>query len=161
LAACGENHPIGDETASGGNSANVGAGTAGAVGGAAGAATGGAQPATIPACDITPLLTKYFCTVAGACHDALGSGGNFDMASPGWDQRLVGVYPEAGGQVPSLCLGSTEPYLIAGSQPARGLFMDKFNANPPCGVAMPNVGPFVSSADLACFQSWANALTAR
>jgi len=174
LAACGENHPLGGETANGANSANgragstgaAGGGTAGggaaagAVGGAASAGTGGAQT-TSAACDITPLVTKYFCTVAGACHDAFGSGGNFDMSSPGWEQRLVGVFPKGGGQVPSMCFDSNEPYLIAGSQPARGLFMDKFNQIPPCGIVMPQVGPTVSPVDLACFQTWANALTVR
>ena len=49
-------------------------------------------------------------------------------------------------------------YLVPGSSPATGLFMEKFKANPSCGAKMPNLGDSVSSVDLECFQRWANVL---
>jgi hypothetical protein len=103
---------------------------------------------------------KYVCTLAGACHDASRSATRLDMTSVGWEQKLVGTFPSPENSAfPSECLGSTEPYLIAGSSPARGLFLDKFDSSPPCGIRMSPIGPPVSPADLDCFQRWANALT--
>jgi hypothetical protein len=134
------------------------AGTTAVATGTGGTAAGG------PGCDITTLVTtKYSCTLAGACHDAQGSAANFDMASPGWEQRLVGVAPRGGTTSfePSLCANQGWVYLVKGSFPATGLFMEKFKTNPACGIAMPNLGLPVSADDLACFQRWANALTAQ
>jgi hypothetical protein len=166
FTACYENRPLivaNDDAgalsgAAGATPASTGAaGTAAAAAGTTGTGAGGGS-----GCDITPLVTKYSCTLAGACHDSRGSAANFDMASPGWEQRLVGVAPRGGAAapVPSLCANQGWVYLVKGSSPATGLFMEKFKMNPSCGITMPNLGIPVSAVDLACFQRWANALTA-
>jgi hypothetical protein len=123
----------------------------------------GGGPVVARGCDVAPLVTtKYFCTLAGACHDAQQSATGLDMTSVGWEAKLVGTFASNGSQAAesSLCLGPTEPYLIKGSIPARGLFLEKLKANPPCGERMPNLGPNVTDDDMDCFQRWANALTA-
>jgi hypothetical protein len=135
------------------------AGSGGAAAGAGAAGFGGAagQPAT---CDAKPVFEKYFCAVAGACHDARGSGGNFDMATAGWERKLVGVLPKGGGDIPSKCASLGRPYLIAGRLPAEGLFLDKLKPPPPCGDQDPLIGGPITPADLACIQSWANGIVA-
>lgn len=107
-------------------------------------------------CDIAPAVMRGTCAING-CHDAMGTSAKFDMVSPGLAERLVGVMPPGGGNVPSACGDSTMPYLVPGSNPATGLFMDKIkNANPACGNRMP-IGGMVNATDLDCFQRWANA----
>jgi hypothetical protein len=76
----------------------------------------------------------------------------------------VGTLPKGGGTAPnqSKCspgVGANIPYLIKGT-PATGLFLQKISVNPPCGVRMPNLGDPFTPAELACIQTWANALTA-
>jgi hypothetical protein len=137
-------------------------GTGGGTGGTGGAGVG---------CDVTPLFVgangqqpKYLCTIIGACHDAQQSATGLDMSSPGWERKLVGAVASNGtgpSALASMCLAWPEPYLIKGSSPARGLFLEKLAANPPCGVQMPNLGPPLTAADLACVQRWANALTSQ
>jgi hypothetical protein len=104
---------------------------------------------------------KYACTIAGACHDATRSATGLDMTSANWPQKLVGTLASNGPttSIPSQCLNSTEPYLIKGTLPAQGLFLDKLRPNPPCGDQMPTLGVRMSAEDLDCFQRWANALT--
>jgi hypothetical protein len=174
--ACFENRPIVlggtagigilNGTAGAGGSGNPTGGVAGAAGTAM-PGTSGTTGSAGTGCDIATIFGgagqqpgKYYCTLAGACHDSQGAAGSLDMLTPGWEQKLVGTFPSSKGQVPSECLGSSEPYLIAGSSPARGLFLDKLDANPPCGARMPNLGTEMSPEDRACVQSWANALTA-
>lgn len=73
--------------------------------------------------------------------------------------RLVGVMPP--GTNGSVCGGVTTPYLLAGSQPATGLLLDKmFATTLPCagGNRMPSLGT-LTAADMACIISWANNLT--
>jgi hypothetical protein len=116
--------------------------------------------------------TTYFATTANGntlgrscaangCHAATNPAGGFDMATPGWETTMVGkVAPGGGaGALESKCGGMNRMYLNPGSQPATGLFMDKFKDPPPCGVVMPNIGVQFSSAELACIQEWANGLT--
>jgi hypothetical protein len=121
-----------------------------------------ASSASVPAgCDVKPLMgpTKYACTVAGACHDGSAfTAGGLDLATPGWEQRLIGRIPS--GVNTSMCGGVKTPYLIAGSQPAAGLLLQKLTGTPPCGQQMPLLGGPMSQADLQCFQRWADALTA-
>jgi hypothetical protein len=161
------------------------AGTAGVPGAAGSAGTAGGTPqaggtggqggvTTARGCDVSALFGspsqssggshppgKYYCTLAGACHDVSKSATGLDMLSPGWEQKLVGTFPSHGSLpiADSLCLDSTEPYLIKGSLPARGLFLDKFSVQPPCGQTMPSLPPLVSAEDMDCIQRWANALT--
>jgi hypothetical protein len=97
-----------------------------------------------------------------ACHDANGSAAGFNMASPGWEKAMVGKPPKGGGNpgFTSVCASSGKQYLIPNSQPAQGLFLDKlFKATPPCGNQMPPIEPTLSAQEMACVQTWANALT--
>jgi len=123
--------------------------------GAGGSGTGGTG---VPACDPRPIFAAKFCGNAG-CHDANGTAANFDMGSDSWQTRLVGVNPKGGGANPSLC-GAGGPYLVAGVQPATGLFLDKVkpDTTAACGVLMPQIGPKLSAEEFDCVQSWANAL---
>ena len=84
------------------------------------------------------------------------------MASPGWENNLVGKMPKAGGAagLSSVCAGSGMPYLVAGSSPARGLFLDKLmSTKPACGVRMPLLTSYLNASELDCVQRWANGLT--
>ena len=133
-------------------------GTAGTGGTTGAAGTGGG---TGP-CDAMPIFTIHSCAAAMACHDAAGSAAHFDMKTAGWQNRLVGVKPSAGGAsgLGSVCIASGMPYLVAGSQPARGLFLDKlFSTKPVCGAQMPLIPPNLSASELDCVQRWANGLT--
>jgi hypothetical protein len=137
------------------------------AGGSGGAGSGGR-------CDAQPIfaMKKHgACTVVGVCHDSLGTAANFNMATAGWETRLVGRAPPGGsavkGTYDSMCSPISTPavlgqvYLKAGSNPAAGLFLDKLMGNPPaCGAHMPNLGEALSTAELACVQDWANGLVA-
>jgi hypothetical protein len=146
-----------------------GGGVQGHAGGAPVMGGGGGNPGTVPVrgCDVTPLFGtatttgKYFCTIQGACHDANQSATQLDMTSANWEQNLLGTFPtaKAGEPFGSLCLASKVPYLIKGSIPAQGLFLDKLRGF-PCGAQMPNIGGPITASDMACIQAWADALTA-
>ena len=126
--------------------------------GSAGAGSPGAGGAGVQACDPAPIFRAKLCYAAG-CHDANGTAANFEMVSDGWQTRLVGVNPQGAGLNPSVC-AANGPYLVAGMQPATGLFLDKLKTDttPPCGVVMPQVGTKLDAPDFECVQSWANAL---
>jgi hypothetical protein len=126
--------------------------------GSAGAGSSGAGGAGVPACDPAPIFRAKVCAAA-SCHDPDGTAANFDMASDGWQMRLVGVNPRGAGLNPSQC-AANGPYLVAGMQPATGLFLDKVkpDTTPACGVLMPQVGAKLDAAEFECVQSWANAL---
>ena len=128
------------------------------VAGSAGAGSPGTGGAGVQACDPAPIFRAKVCAAA-ACHDANGTAANFDMASDGWQTRLVAVNPQGAGLNPSLC-AANGPYLVADMQPATGLFLDKLkpNTTPACGVLMPQIGAKLDAADFECVQSWANAL---
>jgi hypothetical protein len=149
-------------------SASGAAGYAGGTAGVGAAGTGGGGAAgtggPVGSCDAKPIILKYSCALAGSCHDALGSAAGLDFATPGWEDRLVGTFPSGGGEVAtrSMCAGLGRPYLVAGSNPAMGLLLDKLRLHPPpCGAAMPDIGGPLTASELACVQLWANALTAR
>jgi hypothetical protein len=83
------------------------------------------------------------------------------MASPGWEKNLVGKNPKGGtpsGGIAAVC-PTTMPYLVAGSSPARGLFLDKLKAKPSCGAEMPLLTDYLNASELDCVQRWANGLT--
>jgi hypothetical protein len=117
-------------------------------------------------CNALPLFNStkpmHTCSVVGACHDAAGSAAGLDLLTPGWQNKLVGTNPTATGGMDtlhSMCVGHG-PYLVAGSNPATGLFLDKLKMTPPCGVHMPNLpGSDFSATELACIQDWATGLT--
>jgi hypothetical protein len=134
-------------------------GTAGGGGGGSGGSTGGTGP-----CDAKPILAMHSCTVAMACHDAAGVGAGFDMVTAGWETRMVGKLPNKNvGPVVGLrsqCDPVGGAYLVKGSVPAKGLFLDKLkNTNQACGMQMPLITNYLSASELDCVQRWANALT--
>jgi hypothetical protein len=153
--------------ASGGSdgTGTAGSGTAGGGGGGASGASGACSLADVnkifatPAKAITPG-----CTGALACHDNKGSAAGLDLVSEGWQNKLVGMGPSAAAAsapIPTLCAGMG-PYLVAGSNPAKGLFMDKIDpttTTAPCGVHMPYLQANITTQQFACIQSWATTLT--
>lgn len=101
-----------------------------------------------------------FCASLG-CHDAgaTAQGGLNLTNDAGLAGRLLGVMPS--GTNGSVCTGVTTPYLVAGSEPAMGLLLDKmFATTLPCsgGNRMPSLGT-LGAPDITCINSWANALT--
>jgi hypothetical protein len=141
-------------------------GTGGAGGGAGGGGGGGSSGTagtgggTGP-CDATPIFAVHSCAVDMACHDAKGSAAGFDMKTVGWEKKLVGVSPKAGGAqgIGSVCTNVGMPYLVAGSAPARGLFLSKLQQpKPPCGSQMPLLPPDLTPQELDCVQRWANGI---
>ena len=140
----------------------VGCGSGGSNSTGAAGMSGAAGSGTGAPCDAqTEVFNMHFCSTAGTCHDASGSAAGFDMATNGWQNHLVGVMPPGGGSyAASLCTAAGMPYLVANSAPATGLLLAKLSPNPPCGVQMPNLPPLLNATEMACVQSWANALTA-
>jgi hypothetical protein len=131
-------------------------GTAGAGGSGAGGAGGGTGP-----CNALPIFGIHTCATM-ACHDANGSSANFNMATPGWEKTLVGRMPKTGGAagLQTQCGAAGMPYLVAGSSPAKGLFLDKlFSTKPVCGAQMPLLPPTLTPTEMDCVQRWANGLT--
>jgi len=146
---------------SGATGAAGGGGTAGTTGSAGATGTAGAMGGTGP-CNAMPIFAVHQCAYMNACHDSKGTAAGFDMATSGWETTLVGRKPKAGGGAGfnSQCLASPEPFLVAGSAPARGLFLDKLaETMPPCGNQMPALPPLLTPSELDCVQRWANALT--
>jgi hypothetical protein len=170
LASCFEDRPLLVAQDDGATPAGA-AGTTGAAGtasagttGAAGTTSTGAAGSGGPGCDIAPLIKTYNCALALACHDARGSAANLDMASLGWEKRLVGMSPTNSPApiTPSVCAGQGQVELVTGVLPAVGLFLQKLLPNPPCGDRMPTTGPpYLSDTEMACVQAWANALVAQ
>jgi hypothetical protein len=160
----------GPATGTGGTGGSTGAGGAGGSGGKGGSTgtagaggTAGFTGSTGP-CDAKPVLAMHSCTVAMACHDAAGVGAGFDMVAAGWETRMVGRLPnKTVGPVVGLrsqCDPVGGAYLVKGSVPAKGLFLDKLrNTNQACGMQMPLITNYLSLAEMDCVQRWANALT--
>ncbi|MDB4980818.1 MAG: hypothetical protein JWM82_1570 [Myxococcales bacterium] len=138
-------------------------GSAGSTGAAGAGGNTGAAGGTGP-CDAKPILAMHSCTVPMACHDAMGVGAGFDMVTAGWETRLVGKLPNKSvGPVVGLrsqCDPVGGAYLVKGSVPAKGLFLDKLrNTNQACGMQMPLISSYLSAGEMDCVQRWANALT--
>jgi hypothetical protein len=145
----------GGSTGTGGGGGSTGTGGSGGSSG-----TGGASGGTGP-CNALPIFAVHSCA-AMACHDASGTSANFNMASPGWENNLVGKGPKAGGAsgLQSSCLSAGKQYLMANTSPAQGLFLDKLKMmKPECGSQMPLLPPTLSASELDCVQRWANGLT--
>jgi hypothetical protein len=100
-----------------------------------------------------------------ACHNPNNAaivGGGFDMTvNSSIGTRLVGVKSTGTSAVGSKCGGNPTPYLVAGSNPATGLLIDKIQkSTPECGDQMPLGGPpFLSSVQQQCLINWATTLT--
>jgi hypothetical protein len=133
---------------------DAGIGRGGSSGGGSGGSGGGAA-----ACNrdmAMAALTTYMCSQA-SCHSAAVKLSGFDMETAGWETHLVGVNPTS----MSMACATNGPYLVAGSSPAKGLFLQKINGSQPCGTRMPYPGTTpMAQPDIDCVQSWANTLTA-
>jgi hypothetical protein len=161
-AGCaGSLDPSAFPTGGAGSSGMAGSGAAGT--GIAGT-TGMAGTGPTPGCDVTPLVTKYTCTTMSVCHDAMGSGANFNMAAADWTTHLVNVVPKGGGAVPSICgndpMFKTLPYIKKGDPNGDGLFLQKLQGAicSPGGAQMPLLNGPMTAPDLMCFKQFATAL---
>src|SRR5262245_35338879 len=69
--------------------------------------------APVTGCDgAYTIFQTHMCALAGACHDSNGSAANLDLASLGWEARLVGGSPKGGGAaIPSMCSNQGRIYL--------------------------------------------------
>jgi hypothetical protein len=119
--------------------------------GGGGASGSGGSGGPVPGCE-----TQVFQMQCMSCHGTgtTGSGG-LDLTSPNPETRLVG---KMGGSInAAACQGMT--LLVAGSNPATGVFIDKITMNPPpCGMSMP-YGNLPSKADTDCLKAWATGVT--
>jgi len=120
------------------------------------AGTGGPQACDAPAM-VFSAPPNGKCTLAG-CHDPVYKQGGLDLTNDaGLAGRLLGV--TSNGMNGSSCGANTTPYLVAGSNPAAGLLLDKmFAASVPCGTKMPSLGS-LTQQDADCINSWALSLT--
>jgi hypothetical protein len=118
--------------------------------GVGGGGSGGSGGPT-PGCQ-----TAVFQNQCVSCHGTGTSGsGGLDLTSPNPETRLVGKM--SGTTNAAACQGMT--LLVAGSNPAMGVFIDKITMNPPpCGMSMP-YGSLPLPADQACLQAWATSVT--
>jgi len=120
----------------------------GGTGGMSGGGTGGGPAAG--------CQTAVFANQCASCHGTgtTGSAG-LDLTSPNPETRLVGKM--TGTINGGVCSGMT--LLVAGSNPAMGVFIDKITmTSPPCGASMP-FGSLPSTADQACLTAWATIVT--
>jgi hypothetical protein len=159
VGCAGSLDPAFTGTAGSSGGAGTGAGMAGSTG-MAGVAGVAGMPGGV---DIAMLVTKYTCANAVICHDAMGSGANFNMAAADWQSHLVDVKPKGGGSVPSACAKDPAfmnvPYIKKNDPNGDGLFLQKLQG-PTCagGAQMPLTGGPVTAADLLLFKQWATAL---
>ena len=121
------------------------------------AGSGGGGGAT--ACDAPQMVFAARCAVPG-CHSANTAGGaGLDLASAGVVGRLLGQGPSTNAAAGAVCASVGKPYLVAGSNPATGLLMDKMDADKvTCGNTMSVLGQ-LNSSQLACLSAWATAVT--
>ncbi len=128
--------------ASGTGGAGVTGGT-GATNGA-GCADGGAQ------------IVASSCATIG-CHDSTSMEGGLDLTpNSAIGSRLVGVTSTGDGP-DSVCGGKT--YLVAGSNPASGLLIDKIKGMQSCGAGMPYPGvSLLPAVQQSCIEQWAEGL---
>lgn len=147
-----------------------GGGVTGAAGTSGGAGTGGGStPCTLDQVNQIFVSTKTVsgCTVTGSCHDASGSAAGLDLLAANWSANLVGHAPSATAGVDpnkSMCAGMGFVYLEAGSNPAKGLFIDKIDPSKddlsvPCGKHMPSLFQALTADQFACVRSFFTTLT--
>jgi hypothetical protein len=100
------------------------------------------------------------CHIPGSAND--GTAGGLDLTpDANIGSRLVGVMSVGTADNGSMCVGNSTPYLNANSNPATGLFIDKFTmTHPPCGAQMPFDSPFpLPAIQQTCLTQWATTLT--
>ena len=119
-----------------------------------GGSGGGATP-----CDAPKMVFATSCAIAG-CHAPNSAGGaGLDLGSAGVVGRLLGQGPSTNTSGGALCTDAGKPYLVAGSNPATGLLMDKMDAAKlTCGTAMSLLGQ-LTAAQLTCLSAWATGVT--
>ena len=119
-----------------------------------GGSGGGATP-----CDAPKMVFAASCAIPG-CHGASSAGGaGLDLASGGVASRLLGQGPSTKVEAGALCTDAGKPYLVAGSNPATGLLMDKMDpAKVTCGSAMSLIGG-LTATQLTCLSAWATGVT--
>ncbi len=119
-----------------------------------GGSGGGATP-----CDAPKMVFAASCAIPG-CHAASSAGGaGLDLASAGVAGRLLGQGPSTNAAAGALCTDAGKPYLVASSNPATGLLMDKIDAaKVTCGSSMALIGQ-LTSTQVTCLSAWATAVT--
>lgn len=122
--------------------------------GGSGGSGGGAPP-----CDAPQMVFAASCAIP-SCHSANTVGGaGLDLASAGVVGRLLGQGPSMNAAAGAACSSAGKPYLMAGSNPAGGLLMDKMDtAKTTCGITMSALAQ-LSAAQLTCLSAWATAVT--
>jgi len=126
---------------------------------AAGGNQGGSGGGGATACDAPQMVFAARCAIPG-CHSAnnVGAAG-LDLASAGVVSRLLGQGPSTNVAAGAACASVGKPYLIAGSNPATGLLMDKMDsAKVTCGSTMSALAQ-LSSSQLTCLSDWATAVS--
>jgi len=145
------------QTGTGGSGSGTGGSSS--TGGSTG--TGGSS-ANCTGSNDGPTLVTNQCAYAG-CHDTADAqfSANLDLTVDSTiSSRLVGVMAaQPAGSNQAACMNETEPLLVAGSNPATGLLVDKIKPNPPCGVRMPFSGIALSTMQQTCLIQWATTLT--
>jgi hypothetical protein len=150
-------------TGSGGATGSGGSGNGGSnpTGGATGTGgtmasncTGNNDGATI----VMSICAQAYCHTTASANDC---GGLYLTVDSGISGRLIGVMSMGSLNTNgSACAGqTTEPYLVANSNPATGLLIDKLKANRPCGSQMPLDSLALTTTQTACLTTWATTLT--
>ncbi len=119
---------------------------------------GGTDTGGIAGCATAAMLMKTRCT--DMCHGATTAAnfGGFDMSPAGWEKAMIGKTTPDTAPATNMCKGNNLPYLNDKTNPATGLFMDKFKATPPCGTQMPQLPPKFTAEQIDCVQKWANSI---
>jgi len=131
-------------------------------GGGLGQDPGGVSTVGGTICDAPKVVFQSMDTLRGCgtdagCHGAVNHESGLDLASAGVIARLLDKAPDPVTSVS--CMGSTTPYLISGSNPARGLLIDKMSSTPSCGVAQPFPLGNLPADQASCLMQWATAVT--
>ena len=124
--------------------------------GGGGGGGGGGGPSV---CDAPKTVFAASCSAPG-CHSANSIGGaGLDLASAGVVARLLGQGPSTDTTKQAACESAAKPYLVAGSNPASGLLIDKADtAKVTCGNSMQLLGQ-LDATEIACLSAWATAVT--
>ncbi len=151
----GGSNGTGGSGTGGSGSGTGGSGTSG-TGGSSGICTGANDGAAI----VTSNCATSFCHIPGPGN--AGSCGGLDLTvDANIASRLVGVMSAGTSSNGSQCLNDPTPYLVAGSNPATGMLIDKVTmSQPSCGSQMPFAAPMpLSPTQKTCLIQWATTLT--
>lgn len=109
-------------------------------------------PPPAPACEIQDVLARTGCSNEG-CH-RVQNVANLDLLSPGVERRLVGVTSET-----DACRGRV---LVDPEAPGSSLLLELIDPERPvsCSVPMPFGATGVATEDVACFETWVDAMVA-